>query len=333
MPKKSKYPRFRTHVKRGKSGQVWTSFWYDMRKEGKPDIPLGNDYQKALARWQEIHEKGDMIAGTLEEAFVKYEEKILPHHKDETRIGYRKQLARIRPVFGPERWGSVTLQDIVFYLEKRTAKVQANREISLLSIIWNKARLWGMTDLPWPAHGMQRSGFKNKESARDVYVSDAQFEAIYKHASQVLKDAMDIASATGLRVKDVCALRLMDFVDSRATGKASKTGQRFTYDIAESSVLAEILERRKKVKAPHVFVLDEKGQPVDWRMLNRRFGIARALAAKEYPAAGSLYLRDMRKKAAQATGNVAEAARLLQHSSTAITRRHYGASDVLKPVR
>lgn len=31
MPKRSKHPRLRVHVKRGKAGQVWTSYWFDNR--------------------------------------------------------------------------------------------------------------------------------------------------------------------------------------------------------------------------------------------------------------------------------------------------------------
>ena len=38
MPKISEFPRFRTYVKHGKAGQSWTSYGYDMRGTGRPDI-------------------------------------------------------------------------------------------------------------------------------------------------------------------------------------------------------------------------------------------------------------------------------------------------------
>ena len=41
--KKTKYPNLRTHVRRGKSGQVWTYWTYDRRSEGLPELPLGRD--------------------------------------------------------------------------------------------------------------------------------------------------------------------------------------------------------------------------------------------------------------------------------------------------
>lgn len=35
MPKPTKYPRLKTMVRRGRSGQVWVYYAYDMRPEGK----------------------------------------------------------------------------------------------------------------------------------------------------------------------------------------------------------------------------------------------------------------------------------------------------------
>jgi len=335
MPKKSKYPKLRSHTKRGKSGQVWTSYWFDMRGTGKPDVPLGNDYEVAVRRWDELYNNARRIVGTIEEAMLKWEqEKLEKYENEETRKSYRKQLARIRPVFGPCAWEEVTLPSLVGYLEKRSAKTQANREIALLSVIWNRARTWGLTVLPWPAAGMERSQWKNQENAREVYVSDQQFDAIYKHADRVLRDAMDIATATGLRIKDVCALRLTDFRDGGMYVQAGKTRKRIAFDMAQSEVLPKILEHRHQHKALHIFLLtSDRGRPVTWRMLNERFAEARALAAKERPDCAKLILRDMRKHAAQHAGGVDEASKLLQHSSKALTARHYGASDVVKPVR
>ena len=48
MPKITKYPRLRTKVYKGKSGQAYVYYLYDMRPEGKPDIRLGTDHAVAL---------------------------------------------------------------------------------------------------------------------------------------------------------------------------------------------------------------------------------------------------------------------------------------------
>lgn len=54
MPKASEFPKFRTSTKRGPAGQMWTSYWYDNRGTGRPDVALGTDREKALAKWREL---------------------------------------------------------------------------------------------------------------------------------------------------------------------------------------------------------------------------------------------------------------------------------------
>src|SRR4051812_29745409 len=78
MPKKTPYPRLRVHVRKGKAGQVWTSYYYDGRPDGQSDTALGSDYEEALKRWDEIHNHKPRIAGTLQEAFNRWREEVLP---------------------------------------------------------------------------------------------------------------------------------------------------------------------------------------------------------------------------------------------------------------
>lgn len=332
MPKRSKYPRLRVYVKRGKAGQVWTSYAYDMRGTGKPDIALGSDYAAALLRWHELHEQAPKEAGTIEEALKAWEAEVLPHHKPETRRDYTKSLRMLRPVFGPAMWSAVKMPTLKDYLKKRSGKTRANREIALLSVVWNWARGEGYTALPWPAAGMERSRWKNKETPRDVEVTDEAFDAIYKYADTTLRDALDIATATGLRVRDVLGLRISDVRDGFLSVQAGKTTKRIAFDVAASAVLPDILERRRQSKSAHVFLLDA-GRVVTERMLHDRFVKARALAAKEVPECAGLILRDMRKRAAQLSPTLEAASTLLQHSSTAVTRRHYRGSEKVRPVR
>ena len=126
----------------------------------------------------------------------------------ETISGYRKCLRAIRGPFGGARWEEVTMPVLRQYVQARSAKGRARQEMQLLSVIWGWARLEGMTALPWPAAGMQRSGWKGKQGLRQVEVSDAAFAALHRHADQCLRDALDIASACGLRVTDVLGLPL-----------------------------------------------------------------------------------------------------------------------------
>lgn len=335
MPKKSAYPRLRVHVKRGKAGQCWVSYWYDMRGTGEPDVKLGTDRDAALKRWDELHNERPRIAGTLEEAFRAWEKEVLPAYVSaETRKGYARNLKRLRVAWADATWDGVTLVGLKGYLKKRSAKTQGNRELAVLSIIWNWARTEGYTDLPWPAHGMERSRWKNAEGARDVEVSDVAFDAIYRHAGPALRDALDLATATGMRIKDCLKVLLSDIRGDVLLLQAGKTGKRTEFVIAQSDVLPGLIERRRASKALHLYLLtSERGKPLSLRALQERFTKAREEAAKECPEAAEVWLRDMRKRAAQLAGDVDEASALLQHSSTAVTRRHYRNSDRVRPVR
>jgi site-specific recombinase XerC len=340
MPKKSKYPKLRKSVKTGKSGQVWVSWWYDMRGTGKPDVPLGTDHTEALRRWAELHLDAPRQAGTLEEAFRGWEQRGITVRPDgrerapETIHGYRKCLAEIRPAFGPARWEDITLPVLRAYITKRSAKTRARQEMQVLSVVWGWARLEGLTTLPWPATGMQRTGWKGAAGKRQVEVHDAAFAALYTHADQTVRDALDIATATGLRMTDVVGLRLSDVRDGRLVVQAGKTGKRAEFDLAASAVLSPIINRRKANRRPeHLFLLAAGRRPVTYRALSERFRRARAAAAKECPEAASIWLRDMRKRAGQLAGSLQEASALLQHSSLSVTREHYVQGEKLKPVR
>ena len=78
-------------------------------------------------------------------------------------------------------------------------------------------------------------------------------------------------------------------------------------------------------------------------MLRDRYESARAKAAlkaetENRPALAaailSMYMRDMRKRAADLAGDLEGAAKLLQHGSTKTTQKHYRTKATqLKPVR
>jgi integrase len=344
MPKLTAYPRLRTKIYRGAKGQVYVYYTYDMRPDGKPDVRLGADREQALKRWDELHNQLPQTVGTLEEAFAEWEERVLPTYANaNTRAGYAKGLKKLRPAFGKAGWAGVKLKHLVGYLEKRKGKTQANREMALLQIVWNYARIRGMTELPYPAAGMQRSKWKNEETPRTVEVRPEVFDAIYAEGDMVLRDAMDLASATGMRITDGRTVVMPKDAILRYT--ASKTGKRIEIDVSESHILLDVIERRRANRsAEHLMLLAGPfKRPVSERMLTDRFSAARARAAINAREAGDeplaeaiagMILRDCRKYAADLADSVEDAQRLLQHANPATTRRHYRTRpDQAKSVR
>lgn len=332
--KKSKYPRLRTHVRKGASGQVWTSWWYDMRGTGEKDISLGNDYAIALEKWHRLHNHIPMTQGRIQQAFDRFREEVLPTYESaETRRGYTKNLRHLEPVFGMAGWHEITLPVLRQYLDKRSAKTQGNREMALLSIVWGKALLWGMTEKPWPAAGIK--GWKNEEKAREFEVTDSLFAAVYAEGDQVLRDAMDIATATGMRLGDVRKVRMP--VDGKLRFRAGKTSKWAYFEVAQSPVLTALLERRGNADSV-MLLTTNTGRQVSEGMLRRRYDDARQAAAAKNPGLAdqinAMYLRDMRKRAADLADDVDEASKLLQHSSKKLTETHYRTKATkLKAVR
>jgi hypothetical protein len=336
MPKRTPYPRLRTHVRKGAKGQVWVSYFYDNRPE--KDIPLGSDYDEAIKKWREIHEHKPRIAGTLLEAMERWQAESLPTYSNaETRKSYARQLGNLKPVFGPATWDQIGMPELKGYLKKRSAKTQGNRELAVLSIVWNYARGEGYTKLPWPAAGMERSKWKNKEVARQVEVSDALFAAVYSEAGSLLRDAMDLASATGLRLTDCRTVQIPPGDVLRV--RASKTGKNAEFSLGDSAVLGRLVEARRKVSATHLLLLTtSSGRPVSARMLRDRWDEAREKAAQAHPELAdelrAMFLRDMRKRASDLAANLEEASRLLQQSSVSVTAKHYRTKATkLRPVR
>ena len=332
--KKSKYPRLRSKTYKGAGGQVWVYYTYDMRGTGKPDVRLGTDYALAIEQWKKLHLDQPLTVGRIQEAIDRWREFEIPKYENAgTRNDYTKQLRRVEAAFGQMAWHEVNLPVLRTYLDLRTAKTQGNRELSVLSIVWGKARLWGMTELQWPAAGLK--DWKNPESARQFEVTDAMFDAVYQKADQVLRDAMDIATATGMRLTDVRTVRMP--VDGRLRFKAGKTGKWAYFEVAQSPVLTALLERRGN--ADSVMLLTTKtGRQVSASMLRDRYDEAREAAAKANPALAedirAMYLRDMRKRAADLAEDNDAASKLLQHSSKKVTDDHYRTKGTrLKAVR
>jgi hypothetical protein len=329
----NKFPRLRTRTYKAKSGQAHTYYFYDRRSEGLPEVSLGKDYDRAILEWRRLHEHLPQTRGTLQEAFDSWKADVLPTYTGDTLKGYTKYLRRLEPVFGKAGWSEVTFPVLKQYLRKRTAKTQGNREMSVLQIVWHYALGEGLTTCAWPAAGIKN--WKNKENAREFEVTDELFAAVYGQADQVLKDAMDIATSTGMRLGDVRRVPMP--TDGRLKFRSHKTGKLAFFDVNESPVLTALLERRGQ-KDCTMLLCTPTGREVSAGMLRTRYDSARKAAAIANPdlADGirAMYLRDTRKRAADLADDMGAASELLQHSSKSLTEKHYRTKATkLKSVR
>jgi integrase len=200
--------------------------------------------------------------------------------------------------------------------EPRLATTRANREIALMSAIWNWGRDTGRTNLPNPCEGVRR----NREYGRDRYVTNDELEAVWDAADEPLRDALDLYHLTGQRVGDVLRMSLTDVRDGCLMLRQRKTGKPLR--LLLEGDLATVLERIKGRAFPDdavvslALVRDEKGQRMTYDALSDRFQAARAAAGVHFQ------LRDLRAKAATDLDDLALAQRLLGHASRSMTE-HY----------
>jgi len=335
--KKSKYPRLRAKSYKTKGGRVLTYYVYDMRGTGEKDVRLGADYSYALEQWHKLHHHIPLTIGRVQEAIDRWRTEILPGYtSDNTRAQYRSYLKNIESAFGQMAWHEIELYTLQTYLDKRSAKVSANRELAVLAVVWGQARKWGMTKELYPARGLSK--FKNQEQPRQVEVTDEMFAAVYAHADRVLRDAMDIATATGMRITDVRTILMP--ANGMLRFKASKTGKWAEFDVSQSPVLSAMVQRREAMGVHCVMLLatDTGRQVSEWMLCENRWNQAKQAAIKAHPyladELAGLYLRDLRKRAADLAEDMESASKLLQHSDAKLTANHYRTRPTrLKAVR
>lgn len=315
-----------------RKGSTW--YYYDHGIVGgkRWREPLGSDYTVALRRWAEI-EAASRATNAKRVTFAAvaeaYRREAIPRKAPRTQIDNMKELAKLLAFFNdpPGPLDAIEPVHVRQYLEWRSsAPVRANREKALLSHMWNWARERGYTSMPNPCAGIHG----NRESGRDVYVTDEQFRAIRKHADDVTRNAMDLAYLTGQRPADVRKMKFSDVRDGLLEVRQGKTGA-----VVQIEVIGELkrvidrikAEAAKRPVSSMMMLANAAGHVIGLNALSRRFA-----AAMKAAGLSGIQLRDMRAKAAtdkaEATGSMMQAQRQLGHTNVTMTqhyvRRHRG---------
>jgi integrase len=299
------------------SGGRWL---YYHQRDGKK-TPLGEDLSAARLRWAALENGNEQPAVAdvrgLVEAWRKAE---MAKRRFSTQRGYESYRTRIVEAFGHFPLESVKPKHIRQYLDKRTSKVGANREIGMLGTAWNWARETGVTELPNPTAGVR----KNRETPRTRYITDAEFADARARAPRFLQDAMDLALLTGQRVGDILKMHRQDIRDGLLMVTQGKTGAKL--GIRVQGELERVLDRlRARPVTSMRLVADDAGQPLTiyqvwyaWSKLDVDF-----------------HFHDIRAKVATDSGDIKQAQQLLGHKSERVTADVYRRfkSNVVDPLR
>ena len=349
-PKKSAKdlpPRMLRRTKRLKSGNLWVGYYYNGRDdEGKrKEFPLGSDLNEAKRKWAELECKpAPKETGIMRIIFNRYERDIVPAKAQKTQLDNLGSLKFLRSVFDNAPIDSITPQVIAQYRDCRKSKakgsigkpapIRANREITLLSHIWNMAREWGYTTKENPVKG----GRKNREKPRDFYADAAVWDAVYAAACIELQDAMDLNYLTGQRPADVLKMRISDIKDGAIEVQQNKTKKKLRILLEDPergrTKLGQLVDRikgRERKVASLFLVSTPAGTALNKGTLRTRFDDARISAANSAIETGnealaarikSFQFRDIRPKAASET-DLTHASKLLGHTDKQITRTVY----------
>lgn len=299
-------------------------FFLEVTTDGKKElVELGSNYPLALTRYYQIVDGIEKDKSTFASVSIKYFDEVVPKKAPRTQKDNFAEIANLLEFFGGFNISEIKPNHVKQYLTIRRANVRANREISLLSHIYNNARAWGFTDNENPCRGVQR----NKEVSRDVYIDDELFNKIYAVASKELKNIMMLAYLTAQRPADVLKMKWADiyeeggekylFVDQNKT-----KGMRLSLQIEGD--LALLLKSLKKTD----------GQIIEMTVSQLRGAIrkARKLAGVKHQ---DFYFKDLRAKKITDVFNVAgiDAAQSLAGHTTPKTTRTYIRNKMGNKVR
>jgi integrase len=296
----------RARVKR--NGSTWYYLDLGKRADGKrPEVPLGNNYIEALRKYADLVVTATAPAVTVPELLTRWSTETLLTRAAGSQKDISYCLPKLTTFFSnpsPAPLEAVRPVHISQYLDwRKAAPVRANREIAWLSVAWNWARSRGLTDLANPCEGVRR----NRESGRDIYVEDVEFNAIHAEADVPLQEFMDLAYLVGQRPGD---LRRLENVAARGDAlrvQQSKTGTKLRVAIEGrlAELLAKMDQRKEMIRAGGKVVsasllVDEDGQPMTKDKMRYRFDKARDAAKTKNPELASriglIQLRDIRAK-------------------------------------
>lgn len=190
--------------------------------------PLGREYGAALRQWAELESSPSQVA-TVSAAIDVYLIDCIPKLAAATQRDYRRICGELRRSFGDEALDRIEPTHVAQYLEKRSSPVAANREMAVLSSIFNHAMRLGHAKAN-PCRGVRR----NREKARTRLPTAAELSALRLAARPMLRAMIDVSLMTGMRKSDLLALTLADLTERGIELRTSKTGTPVCYRWNES---------------------------------------------------------------------------------------------------
>ncbi|MGJ3352106.1 tyrosine-type recombinase/integrase [Providencia sp. Je.9.19] len=196
---------------------------------------------------------------------------------------YRKYSNKLLPVFGKMLPDNIKPEHIRKYMDKRGIKsqTQANREKAFLSRLFSWAYERGMVKGN-PCKGVRQF----KEIARDRYITDDEYNALYSIAPDMVKVAMEIAYLCSARQADVLTLTYAQLSNDGIFIEQGKTGKKqikaWTDRLKAAIELSKTLPLSSGIISIYV-IHQSKGSKYTRDGFNSRWQKAKEEAVKKFP--------------------------------------------------
>lgn len=204
------------HEKRGqsKNGKQWVAYYHAAKIDGKVKwTSLGTNRVEALRKWAELEKcPAPAESGTFDAISGMYinwlEAEVKAGRNSKRTFQDRQQYlkSQLIPVFGGKPFEAISSLTVRTYLDKRTAKISAKKEMRFLSVLWNWAKERGHVKLANPVAGVRMP----KESGRAIEVRPEAFWLVWECGDQMVKDVLELAARLGTRPQEVFDLQWKD---------------------------------------------------------------------------------------------------------------------------
>lgn len=311
---------------------------------GKKLFRLGEHLNEAYRTWADRLGAEDN-AHTVSQLLERYTLEYVSTLKPQTQIGYKKAIRNLTAAIGHYGLAEVTPQEIYTYIRKRSAKIAARREKSVLSHAFTKAVEWGYI----ASHPFKGQVRLEGEKPRTRYITDAELEAIYAlkpkrkgDPTKQIQAYIRIKCLTGARQGDILALTSSQINDEGIRIEQRKTGKKQLFQWTEElhKAVWEAQGERKIVaigrplfstRRGKSYVNSITGEASGWQSIWQRF-MKRLLDEKVI--AERFTEHDIRAKTGSDSDSDEDARKRLGHDSVSTTRRAYRRKEeVVRPLR
>ena len=318
---------------------------FESEWEGKQLFRLGKTLPEAYRTWADRIASID-DAKTIADLLDRYALQVVPTKSVTTQAQNAIAIKRLRAILGAVPLPGLKPRHVYQYIDKRSAKIAARREIEILSHAYTKAVEWGYLD---------RHPFKGEvrlDEPRTRYVEDWEIveclsiESRRKAGSVLAIQAyMRVKLLTGLRRGDLLRLTMSNLQDDGihvTHGKTEhSTGKRLIIEwSAELREAVSMAKAARPVKlAPWLFCNmrgecyfdEETGRAGGWDTMWRNF-MARVLDSTKVKEKFTEH--DMRAKCASDAETLEHARALLAHADGKVTEKIYRRKpERVKPLR